>query len=187
MGEPRKYLGTFCTGHVPMVGTTSIQFSENSMHEYIEEYKSAHGMKTKSGPGLAKQYDFRTVERKQAPPLPIQGCALGRMNTAPSGTLFPQRQTLTSSKAVGGWWNDPIFQQKGEATDFHAKGPPPPCTRITTSSEIGQYWHDDEMDNPHADEDMARLRAANGCKRVLPVEENSQFALEDLPTQHRLL
>ena len=52
-GPPRIYKGTFCTGHVPMVGTTSIQFSENSFHEYIEEYKNAHGMKVKTGPGLA--------------------------------------------------------------------------------------------------------------------------------------
>ena len=49
MGEPRSYKGTFCTGHVPMVGTTSIQFSENAMHEYIEEYKQAHGMQEKKG------------------------------------------------------------------------------------------------------------------------------------------
>ena len=33
----RVYKGTFATGHVPMVGTTSIQFSENTYHEFIEE------------------------------------------------------------------------------------------------------------------------------------------------------
>jgi hypothetical protein len=34
---------------------------------------------------------------------------------------------------------------------------------------------------------MDKLRAENGAKRVLPVESNSSFALEDLPTADRLL
>ena len=48
MAEPRVYMGTFATGHTPMVGTTAIQFSENTYHEFIEEYKNAHGMSERS-------------------------------------------------------------------------------------------------------------------------------------------
>ena len=34
---------------------------------------------------------------------------------------------------------------------------------------------------------MALLRATNGIRRLLPEEENSQFALEDLPVADRIL
>ena len=65
------------------------------------------------------------------------------------------------------------------------KGPVPASAGISTSSQVGQYWHDPEIND--TDEHLATLRVKNGAKRVLPVEMNSQFALEDLPTQHRLL
>ena len=181
-GPPRMYQGTFCTGHTSMVGTTAIQFAENTMHEYMEEYKNAHKMKVKSGPGLAKSYDFLAQPKKPAPNLPVAGCGTIRREMGNN----PARKAPTSSQAVGGWWNDPIFMQiKNEGALPKGKGKAPASTRITTSSEVGQYWHDPEIND--TDEQMAELRAINGCKRVLPVEENSQFALEDLPTQHRLL
>ena len=108
MGEPRIYKGTFCTGHVPMVGTTSIQFAENSFHEYIEEYKNAHGLKEKSGPGRAKLYDPRAQPPRPSPKeLPLAGSKLALLGTG----QLPERQARTSSKAIGGWWTDPIFQQ----------------------------------------------------------------------------
>jgi hypothetical protein len=185
MSEPHVYTGTFATGHVPMIGTTAIQFSENTRHEFEEEFKSAHGLKKKVGPGLAHAYDFRDQPKRVPPPLPVAGCALARMHT---GNKLARR-AKTSSQAVGGWWDDPIFTQP-EILDPPVrksgdKGAPPASTRITTSSEVGSYWHDPELEDN--DEQMAILRAQNGAKRVLPVEMNSQFALEDLPTQHRLL
>jgi hypothetical protein len=175
----RHYRGAFCTGHVPMVGTTSIQFSENAMHEFIEEYKQAHGMQERKGPGTAKLYDMRDQPKRPAPPLPIAGCALASLNTG----VYPERQHQTSSKAVGGWWTDPIFQKRYDAPTEAPKVPA--SMGISTSSQVGQYFHDPEL-SAH-DPVMAKLRAQNGCKRVLPVEENSQFALEALPIQHRLL
>ena len=143
MGEPRVYRGTFCTGHVPMVGTTSIQYSENAMHEFIEEYKSAHGLKEKSGPGRAKLYDPRAQAPRESPAeLPIAGCALARLGTG----VHPERQHRTSSKAIGSFWNDPIFQPGAKLKDVVLqpgdKGPLPACMQkremSTTSAEVGQ-------------------------------------------------
>ena len=187
-GPPRVYKGTFCTGHVPMVGTTSIQFAENSMHEYIEEYKNAHGMKEKTGPGRAKIYDPKEKRRESPAEGPFAGCSAARLGTG----MYPARQHRTSSKAVGGWWNDPIFAKDAVLKDVvlknGEKGPPPPCmdkTHRTTAAEVGQYWFDDIVEDN--DLDLAKKRAQNGIKRLLPVESASSFALEDLPTQHRLL
>ena len=180
-GPPRKYVGTFATGHISMVGTSAIQFAENTKHEFEEEYRSAHNMKEKVGPGLAKSYDMRAQPKREAPNLPLAGTPFSRLTMGNN----PHRQAATSSKAIGSFWNDPIFTKPLEEAASSGKGPPPASSRITTSSEVGQFWHDPELDE--TDPAMAQLRAINGCKRVLPVEENSQFALEDLPTQHRLL
>ena len=192
MGEPagRVYTGTFCTGHTPMVGTTAIQFAENAYHEYIEEYKNAHGLKEKSGPGRAKQYDPRAQAPRPSPAeLPLQGCNLARLGTG----QIPARQVRTSAKAIGAFWNDPIFSQNAVLKDVvlqpGEKGPLPACMQqrdmMTTSAEVGQYWHDPIIEEN--DPDMAAKRAKNGIKRLLPVESASQFALDDLPTQHRML
>jgi len=185
MGEPRVYRGTFCTGHTPMVGSTAIQFSENTMHEFVEEYKSAHGLKHKVGPGNAKAYDPRAQAKRDAPPLPVAGCALARLGTGNK----PERTQQTSSKAVGGWWNDPIFSQNAELPDVVVKpgekGPAPASLGKSTSSQVGQYWFDPIVSND--DRDMALARQKNGIRRLLPMETNTQFALEDLPTQHRML
>ena len=184
-GPPRIYKGTFCTGHVPMVGTTSIQFSENTFHEYIEEYKNAHGMKVKTGPGLAHQHDFRAIEKRPSPPLPLQGCKLAHLGTGNR----PERRAKTSSQAVGGWWDDPIFARGAKLPDAVLppgdRGQPPASLGISTSSQLGQFWHDPILEDK--DEAMAIARSKNGIRRLLPIESNSQFALEDIPTQHRLL
>ena len=176
----RVYRGTFCTGHTPMVGTTAIQFAENTMHEFMEEYKSAHNLKEKKGPGLAKVHDFRAQPKRPSPPLPVAGCALARLNTG----MNPRRQAATSAKAIGDWWTNPIFMEVMNAPPA-GKEPPPASTGKTTGSDLGMYWHDPLVSLD--DEVMARLRAENGCKRVLPVECNTQFALEDLAVAHRLL
>jgi len=193
MGEPpppngRYYTGTFCTGHPPMVGTTAIQFSENAFHEFVEEYKNAHGLKERTGPGRAKIYDPRSL-RRESPALPIQGCGLARLDTG----MLPQRQARTSSRTVGGWWNDPIFAKDAKLPDVvlqpGQKGPVPPCmsnrNMRTSAADVGSYWFDPiTSDN---DPDLAKKRAANGIRRLLPVESASQFALDDLPTEHRML
>ena len=56
---------------------------------------------------------------------------------------------------------------------------------MSTSAEVGQYWFDPIV-SEH-DPDMAKKRAQNGIRRLLPVESASQFALDDLPTEHRML
>ena len=186
---PRVYLGTFCTGHAPMVGTTAIQYAELSLKEFIEEYKNAHGMKHKAGPGKAKLYDPREQPPRPSPALPLAGSKLALLGTG----QIPERQARTSSKAVGAFWNDPIFAQGAVLKDVvlapGEKGPLPACMQSrelrTTSADVGQYWHDPIVEEH--DPDMAKKRAQNGIRRLLPVEMNSQFALEDLPTQHRLL
>ena len=65
----------------------------------------------------------------------------------------------------------------------------PPCMQNpelkTTSAEVGSYWFDPIVSDN--DPDLAAKRAKNGIRRLLPIESNSQFALDDLPTQHRLL
>ena len=178
------YTGTFCTGHVPMVGTTSIQFSENAMHEYIEEYKQAHGMQEKKGPGRAKVYDFRAQPVRESPNLPVAGCQLARAYTG----NYASRKGVTSSQAVGGWWSNPVFKDPSvldSSKPLDGKEGPPACLRISSNSDYGSYFHDPLVS--FDDKVMAAMRAKNGCKRVLPVEENSQFALEDIPTSDRML
>ncbi|KOO36622.1 hypothetical protein Ctob_012439 [Chrysochromulina tobinii] len=184
MSAPRYYTGTFCTGHVPMVGSTAIQFEENAKKEFVEEYKKCHNMKRKKGPGLGYVYDFTAQPQRPSPAVPVAGCALARLTTG----MFPERQAPTSSKAIGSWWTDPVFQEMKNHASTKGKGKPPDCLRgplRSTTSEIGSYWHDPELDE--RDPYMDKLRAENGAKRVLPVESNSSFALEDLPTADRLL
>ena len=65
------------------------------------------------------------------------------------------------------------------------RGEPPASMGISTSSQVGSYYHDPVLDE--RDPAMAAARAKNGIRRLLPIESNSQFALEDIPTQHRLL
>lgn len=166
------------------------QFSENCYHEFIEEFKNAHGLKEKTGPGRAKLYDPRAQPRRESPAeLPLAGCQLALLNTG----HLPARQARTSSKAIGGWWDDPIFQQGAKLKDVvqrpGEKGPLPACMQKqdmrSTSAEVGQFWFDPIVSD--SDPDLAKKRAKNGIKRLLPVESASQFALDELPTQHRLL
>lgn len=56
---------------------------------------------------------------------------------------------------------------------------------VATSSQVGSFWHDKEMFGP--DLNNAALRSRNGIKRLIPIELQSQFALEDLPTADRML
>jgi len=187
MGEPkpRYYTGTFCTGHTPMVGSTAIQFEENAKHEFTEEFKKAHGLSEKKGPGIGYIYDAFAQPRREAPAVPVAGCALAKLGT---GNKLV-RQARTSSKAVGSWWNDPIFQDRDKfvAPAPGDRGPAPACLRISTTSDLGSYWHDPVLRGSERDPVMDQKRAENGAKRVLPVESNSQFALEDLPVKDRLL
>ena len=165
-----------------MVGSTAIQFSENTMHEFTEEFKSAHGLKEKKGPGLGHTYDVRAQPKRESPAIPMAGTPMARLDTG----NHPARSGKKSSNAIGSFWNDPIFTGPAEVVASPGgKGPAPSSKGMTTTSEIGAYWHDDVLDEKDAW--MDRLRAENGCKRVLPVQNCSQFALEDLPTQHRLL
>lgn len=85
--------------------------------------------------------------------------------------------------------SQPIFARGAVLPDVVLKpgdkGAAPASLGVSTSSQCGQYWHDPLMEEN--DPAMAVARSQNGIRRLLPVESNSQFALEDLPTQHRLL
>ena len=82
-----------------------------------------------------------------------------------------------------------IFARNAELKDVvlkpGQKGPAPSSLGVSTASQVGQYWHDPIVSDN--DPEMAVFRSKNGIRRLLPVEDNSQFALEDLPTQHRML
>ena len=150
----------------------------------MEEYKSAHGLKEKKGPGLGHTYDVRAQPKRAAPALPMAGTPLARHGTG----NYAERTPMTSSRAIGSWWTDPIFDVPLDAEPASSPGKNgklPIGFGESTTSAIGSFWHDPALDA--VDEWMDKLRAENGVKRVLPVQNNSQFALEDLPTQHRLL
>ena len=74
----------------------------------------------------------------------MSGCALARLGTG----IKPERQAATSSKAVGGWWNDPIFSADAKLKEVvlqpGEKGPLPACMQkrdmMSTSAEVGGYW-----------------------------------------------
>ena len=150
----------------------------------MEEYKSAHDMKEAKGPGLGHVYDVRAQPKRESPALPLGGTPMARLYTGE----FAERTPKTSSRAIGSWWSDPVFAHRvgGDAAPASpSKGVPSPSQGKTTTSDIGAYWHDDALDE--RDQWMDELRAQNGIKRILPVQNNSKFALEALPTQHRLL
>ena len=59
------------------------------MHEFIEEFKSAHGLKEKKGPGRAKLYDPRAQPPRPSPAeVPMNSGNLARLGTG----LKPERQ-----------------------------------------------------------------------------------------------
>ena len=148
----------------------------------IEEYKAANGLREPKGPGLGYIYDFRGQPQRPPPGLPIAGCALARLQTGD----YPERRARTSSKAIGSWWTDSLMQKlKDPPASTGGRGAKPACIGISTNSDYGSYWHDPELDE--RDPYMDKLRAENGAKRVLPVEQNSQFALESVPIADRLL
>ena len=149
----------------------------------MEEFKSAHNMKEKKGPGLGHMYDVRAGKRP-SPTIPMAGTPLARKDTG----MFPARMPPTSSRAIGAWWTDPIFSGPAVTPPeppSPSKGIPSPAQGKTTTSDYGSYFTDPELDA--TDLWMAQLRAENGIKRILPVQNNSRFALEALPTEHRLL
>ena len=165
-----------------MVGTTAIQFTENTMHEFIEEYKSAHNMREMKGPGLGYVYEFRAQPKRPSPALPIAGCALAKLHTG----NYSSRQARTSSQMVGSWWTDPVFENIKESNKPPGdKGSKPAAHGVSSNADYGSYFHDPELDE--RDPVMDALRIKNGAKRILPVETDSQFALEKLPTADRML
>ena len=128
-------------------------------------------MKEKTGPGRAKVYDPKEKRRESPAEVPFAGCSAARhrhcipsrRSTAPRRRLWAaERPDLRKDTVL-----KDVVLKNGE------KGPPPPCmdkTHRTTAAEVGQYWFDDIEDN---DLDLAKKRAQNGIKRLLPVESAS--------------
>lgn len=186
MGEvaTRKYRGPFCTGHTFFPMEAVMAYTEAIQGEFRDEYKQAHGRCEKKGPGLATAYDFRAQPRKEALPLPLAGTPMARISGG-----RPARKGTISSSTIGGWWDDPLFQSL-EDEPKKTRGLPPACLgnnvgTSTTSSDIGRYWHDDGLSYNDLHTEAARLK--NGAKRIYHEATVSQFALESLPIEHRLL
>ena len=172
----------FCTGHTYMGGTNAIFFAEAADREFSSEYAQVHGMKTPKGPGRAHQPDWRS-KRRPGVDLPHSG--------PPSGERLPRDgktdryfgRYSSSSSAVGQFWNDPLFKD----TEVPLPEKPSIGLGATSSSAYGAFIHDQSTFKTQKDDNMALLRATNGIRRLLPEEENSQFALEDLPVADRIL
>jgi hypothetical protein len=162
------------------VGATAIQFAESTRHEFMEEYKAAHGLKEKKGPKIDGGYDVSAQPKREAPNIPMGGTPMARKDTG----NFPERRTTTSAMAVGAWWSDPIFTAGATQADSPSRSPPAGAG-LTTTSDIGSFWYDSALDE--TDENMATLRATNGAKRMLGPQSQTQFELDALPTKHRLL
>ena len=171
----RTLRGAFCTGHTPMVGSEEIFFSEAAKKEFIEEYKNVHGLRKPSGPGRVVPPDW-TAARKPPLPVPVTGAETAR--TIPGGR--PPRNATTSNEAYGSFWNDPLLSQKTQKTQVPLPGP----TGIgqTTNSTIGEWWHQRDIFPKPLEPVYAHNRSSK-----FEDEQLSQFALEDLPTMHRML
>ena len=102
-GEPRKYRGPFCTGHTFFPMTAVLSYTEAIHGEFREEYKQAHGLLKRAGPGVQNGPEFREViaeGRRPPAPLPVSGTPTERCMTGGR----PPRKGTVSSSVVGGWW-----------------------------------------------------------------------------------
>lgn len=208
------YRGPFCTGHTffPMQAVNF--YTETLSHEFREEYKQAHNIKT---PTIKPTEVPSLPQRHQPIRLPLTGTPTSR---AMPGGRPPRREPL-SSGVVGGWWNDPIFS-KIEPMRPSTTAPRPPGQDLSSSSDYGRYWHDSKLNQ--IDSHTEALRVKNGVKRVCehasttlsPLNHDpspasasmllrhcstrltdapqvydeatlSRFTLEALPIEHRLL
>ncbi|KAL1525823.1 hypothetical protein AB1Y20_020661 [Prymnesium parvum] len=179
MPEPDgKYRGPFCTGHTFFPMTAVNFYTETLNHEFREEYKQAHGMKTP----MVRLTGIPSPERRKPPvELPLAG-------TPTSATLIGgrlPRKEIVSSNTIGGWWSDPHFAKASVAENTAISITKPPGHGKATSTDIGSYWHDERLTAADAHADALRLK--NGVKRVYQEETLSRFTLEALPIEHRLL
>ena len=144
-------------------------------HEFIEEYKHAHGMEKPTGPGRQEPRGFQK-ERREPVPLPVSGTdTLSRAGSCGD----PQRAIAKrSSNVIGGWWNDELFQRDLPAPAAR------PVNGIGTQSqrEVGSFYHDKETfgESPKPTTKFNR-------KKVIETIVSSSFALEDLPIADRML
>ena len=137
---PRHHTqGVFATGHTVFAGSTEVlAYTQHLDHQFIEEYKQAHGMAKAPiaplapaldpstqpshpfnhqvwGPGRQEPRGFE-AKRKPARDVPISNTKIW----AREGMRGDVRSTLAarSSNVVGGWWDDPVFralQEQAEA------------------------------------------------------------------------
>ena len=97
----------------------------------------------------------------------------------------PPRREPVSSGMIGGWWSDPIFAKAAAGSGTGVAVAKPPGLGISSSSDIGRYWHDPSL--TALDKHTEALRLKNGVKRVYQEQTLSRFPLESLPIEHRLL
>ena len=182
-GPPRIYKGTFCTGHVPMVGTTSIQFSENTFHEYIEEYKNVTGMKVKTRAGLAHQFDFslRISGRRQTFRFRVQA-------RSPWHRKSPRasRGHVLTRLLVAGTTTPSLHVARCCQTRCcrPASAVSRPLRWGSASSQVGSYYHDPVLDERDQRWRRRGPRMASGvcCRSRATASSRSRTS-----TQHRLL
>jgi len=175
-----KYRGPFCTGHTFFPMTAVNFYTETLNHEFREEYNQAHGVHKPT----VRNTEVPAAELRHRPiNLPLAGTPTSRM--IPGGR--PPRREPTSSGTIGGWWSDPIFAKAGTAgvSGTGLAGVKPAGLGISTSSDIGRYWHDPNLTSLDAHTEALRLK--NGVKRVYQEQTLSRFPLESLPIEHRLL
>ncbi len=142
-------------------------------HEFIEEYKHAHGMEKPTGPGRQEPRGFEK-ERRQPIPLPISGTdTLARTGSCGDPQAVVAKR---SSNVIGGWWNDELFQREAPAPAAHQ------VTGIGTQSQrdVGAFYHDDMFQKEKPTTKFNR-------KKVIETIVTSSFALSDLPTADRML
>ena len=173
----------FCTGHTSMTINELVSYTSLIRTEFLDEYKMAHGMMVKKGPGRAKMHDWAAA-RWDPIPLPITGCAAAKVYPGGRPPRF-SKGMYSSSSMVGGWWNDELFKELTRTRGTPLPALPAVGQGKSTSSQLGSFWHDKHMYGP--DLNNQELRSRNGIMRLLPIETDSKFALEDLPTADRLL
>ena len=118
MGEPtKKYRGPFCTGHTFFPMTAVMSYTEAIQGEFRDEYKQAHGNFKRAAPGeMQNGPDFRAIiaSGRRAPnAVPLAGTPTDRIMHGGR----PERRGKVSSSDVGGWWDDPLFQELHDEVD----------------------------------------------------------------------
>jgi hypothetical protein len=181
MSQNRHLEGAFATGHTAFEGAAQAAFYTQTLtHEFDEEYKQVHEMRKPSGPGRMEMPEWQ--KKRRAPiDLPLTGTDIHTRQGGAGEQAYAAGSpcmNARSSNVIGGFWNDPIFQNPPGLVEK-----PVESIGTLTSRELGRFTHDRDLFPPEQHRPRTDKNRSSGFTKQLA----SSFALEDLPVADRML